>query len=139
MQSKELIELKKKNAKNKTMLALIDELATTKGFIEVNPELTLKTVDEILNKRHSKFTLIDCKLINVDEGSMAMEYDYSVVFQDDDFNLYGVKLWRVPMVDGEIWDDFVANDEDDIVEVYKVTKHTIEVIDYKFEKLRLQI
>jgi hypothetical protein len=134
--NKEDLKKLKESNKDSVVNSLINELAKEKGFIEVNPELTLKSINEILNKKHSFFKLIDCKLTDVDEGSMAMEYNYDIVFEDDNYKTYGIKLRGTPMVNGELWDDYVANEEDEVFDVYKVIPHKIEIIDYKFELLK---
>jgi hypothetical protein len=129
-----LIELKKKNENDSIMVSLINELAVAKGYLKVNPYITLKTVDEIVNKRNERFELVFLELKKVEEGSMAMEYDYDLIFQTREYDscLYGARLRAVPLVNGEIWDDYVANDEDELVKVSEAIEEKEVKIVYKF-------
>ena len=127
----------KENATDPIIKDLINELAKEKGYIEINPELTLRTINQIIKNKHPFFKLIDCKLVKMDEGSMAMEYYYEIVFEDtDSHQLYGIKLETYCMVNGDGWNDYIENEGEDVYEVFKVSSHKVEIVTYKFENIK---
>jgi hypothetical protein len=132
----QLLVLKQNYADDKNVVQLINTLALAKGLVEVYPYVTLGEIDAIVNRRSDFFSLVKLDLTDVEEGSMAMEYDYDVVFMKNELDsaLYGVKLKGVPLIDGEIWDDYVANDEDELLKVVNVTEEKVVKVCYKFKE-----
>ena len=130
-----LKDLQKKYSGDNIFLDLINELALVKGYIDLYPYLTLKTIDEILEKKHANFYLVNVDLKKVEEGSMAMEYSYEIIFkQSFDSNFYGIKLNKVPLIEGDQWYDYVSSGEDETFKIFPVSEEKETKIIWKFKE-----
>lgn len=110
-----------KTTEAKHIVSLINTLAAEKCYLDIFPFIKLSIIDDILNGKHDVYRLIQKDLLGMDEGSMAMEYDYQIIIQNDDtFQAYAIYLNNSHMIQGECWDDYVADDADELFEVKKV-------------------
>lgn len=124
----------KEKYKNTEVVDIINELAVQRGFLKVHPFLSMKTINEIIQKKNLDFQFVDLIQTDVVEGSMAMEFCYDLIFKDlHNHNLYGAQLYEIPKVNGELWDDFIANEDEEDVEIKRVKEEKETKTTYKFQ------
>jgi hypothetical protein len=133
----DLVKLKEKYKKNVEVCDLIDELAIERNYFKVVQQINLRNIDLIVRKKHENFALIDIVLTGTREASMSMEFHYDIIFNDDrryarDHEMYGIHFECDGEIDGEMWDDWIANDGDESWDIVKVSKKEEVQVVYKF-------
>jgi hypothetical protein len=106
----------------KHIINLINMLSVKNKYIDICPILDLTTINDILSSKDKDFALVNLSLDETREGSMAMEYYYTIIIKKIGVmnELYGINFDDVELIDGEMWDDYVANEGDRFFDLKKV-------------------
>jgi len=130
-----LVKLKEKYTHNEEVLDLIIDLAVANSYLRVHPAITLKTIDQIVRLRHDRFTLVKTILTGTSEGTMSMEFYYDIIFQDSyNYSMYGIQFECSGEINGEMWDDYVANEGEETWDVHKVKEEIVKETKYIFDE-----
>ena len=113
------------NKDKRNVIKLINTIAAKQFWFKICPQITLRDVDSILQKQHGEFRFEEIVNMEIEAGSMAYEHSFDVIFSNryNRHELYGVSILRAPSgVNDDPWDDYIANEGDELLQVKKVQK-----------------
>jgi hypothetical protein len=113
------------NKDKRNVIKLINTIAAKQFWFKICPQITLRDVDSILQKQHGEFKLEEIANKEIEAGSMSYEHSFDVIFSNryNRHELYGVSICRAPSdVFDDPWDDYIANEGDELLDVKKVQK-----------------
>jgi hypothetical protein len=85
-----------------------------------------------VHKKHPDFRLIEIQNGDVYEGSMAYEFSMDIIFHDryNRHKVYGVSIGPPCPYEGEIWEDWINDHEDELITVKNAEEHKEVKVSY---------
>lgn len=93
--------------------------------------LTLMELARIGAETHPDYSLLEDNVLSMDERAMNIDYEYELVFKEDKSGtIFIANVTFDYMIEGECWNDYLANDcndyGEDEIEIFEAHQILVE-------------